>query len=135
MKIAGFAHASGTGWGFVEGGNIIRAGDGVQLLAALADRPLMRAARAAAGVSISLDTVRLLAPIPNPPQFIGVGMNYRAHAAEAGMDIPTSPVTFPFHNSAIIGPDASIEIPAISEKIDWEVELAIVIGSGEETFH
>ena len=130
MNIARFAQASEIGWGFVEGGSIMPAGDGVQLLAALADRSIMEAARAAAGGPISLDAVQLLAPVPNPPQFIGVGLNYRAHAIEAGFAIPTSPITFPVHRSAIIGTGAAIEIPAISEQIDWEAELAIVIGSG-----
>jgi len=130
VKIARYAHSAGDGWGFIEDGTIMPARERAVMLAALADRTRMEADRAGAGSPMALEEVQLLAPIPDPPQFIGVGLNYRAHAAEAGMDIPTSPITFPFYRTAIIGSGDSIEIPAVSDRIDWEAELAIVIGSG-----
>ena len=70
----------------------------------------------------------MLAPIQAPPQFIGVGLNYRDHAIEAGAPIPISPITFGFLRTAIIGPGDAIIIPPFSSKVDWEAELGIVIG-------
>jgi 2-keto-4-pentenoate hydratase/2-oxohepta-3-ene-1,7-dioic acid hydratase in catechol pathway len=130
VKIARYRNSDGDVWGFVEGESVSAAGGGVEMLDALADRDTLDSAYTAAGPAVPLDSVTLLAPVPEPPQFIGVGLNYRAHAIEAGFDIPTVPVTFPFHRSAIIGTGAAIEIPTFSDQIDWEAELAIVIGSG-----
>lgn len=71
---------------------------------------------------------RLGAPITGVGKIIGVGLNYKDHAAESGMDIPKEPVLFLKATSAITGPNDPVEIPAGSEKTDWEVELAVVIG-------
>lgn len=130
MKIARFTGSEGDQWGFVEAGEVRPVGAEITMLSALADKAALSEAYASAGSGVPLSDVRLLAPIPEPPQFIGVGLNYRAHAEEAGFDVPTVPVTFPFHRSAIIGTGAVIEIPSFSDMIDWEAELAIVIGSG-----
>lgn len=61
-------------------------------------------------------------------KFICIGLNYADHAAEAGLKVPPEPIIFMKANSAICGPDDPILIPRGSEKTDWEVELAIVIG-------
>ena len=81
-----------------------------------------------ATAEVALGHVDLLAPIPDPPQFVGIGLNYRAHAAESGAAVPTSPVSFPFYNSSIIDPGEPVVIPPFTDKVDWEVELAVVIG-------
>ncbi|MCD2183221.1 fumarylacetoacetate hydrolase family protein [Rhizobium sp. GN54] len=60
--------------------------------------------------------------------FIAVGLNYADHAAESGMAVPPEPVLFNKAPSCVVGPDDTILIPRGSEKTDWEVELAIVIG-------
>ncbi|GJL82497.1 MAG: 2-hydroxyhepta-2,4-diene-1,7-dioate isomerase [marine bacterium B5-7] len=60
-------------------------------------------------------------------KFIGVGLNYRDHAVEAGMDIPTEPILFSKAISSITGPDDPIELPKGSVKTDWEVELGVVM--------
>ncbi|MCZ4353475.1 fumarylacetoacetate hydrolase family protein [Roseovarius aestuarii] len=62
-------------------------------------------------------------------KFICIGLNYADHAAEAGMDIPSEPVIFNKWTSCIVGPDDDIQIPRGSTKTDWEVELAVVIGT------
>ncbi|WP_136660508.1 fumarylacetoacetate hydrolase family protein [Nitratireductor sp. XY-223] len=62
-------------------------------------------------------------------KFICIGLNYADHAEEAGMDVPPEPVIFMKATSAICGPNDPIHIPRGSEKTDWEVELAVVIGS------
>jgi 2-keto-4-pentenoate hydratase/2-oxohepta-3-ene-1,7-dioic acid hydratase in catechol pathway len=61
-------------------------------------------------------------------KFICIGLNYSDHAAESGMAVPPEPVIFAKYTSAICGPDDPIIIPRGSEKTDWEVELAVVIG-------
>lgn len=61
--------------------------------------------------------------------FLAIGLNYADHAAEAGMPIPAEPIVFHKAPSCIVGPDDDILIPKGSQKTDWEVELAIVIGS------
>jgi len=71
---------------------------------------------------------RIGPPISNVSKFICVGLNYSDHATEAGLDIPTEPVLFMKATSSIVGPNDSIEIPRYSEKLDWEVELGVVIG-------
>jgi 2,4-diketo-3-deoxy-L-fuconate hydrolase len=60
--------------------------------------------------------------------FIAVGLNYADHAAESGMAVPAEPVLFNKAPSCVVGPDDTVLIPRGSEKTDWEVELAVVIG-------
>ncbi|MEK9530327.1 MAG: fumarylacetoacetate hydrolase family protein [Flavobacteriaceae bacterium] len=74
------------------------------------------------------DDVRLGPPLSRPSKIVCVGLNYAKHAAESGMDIPEEPVLFFKASSAIVGPNDPIVIPKGSEKTDWEVELAVVIG-------
>jgi 2-keto-4-pentenoate hydratase/2-oxohepta-3-ene-1,7-dioic acid hydratase in catechol pathway len=78
----------------------------------------------------ALDSVRLLAPIPRPPKIICIGLNYRDHAIETGMAIPTTPTVFTKFSTAVIGPDEPIVLPKHSQKPDYEAELALVIGKG-----
>ena len=73
--------------------------------------------------------VRLGPPLIRPSKIVCVGLNYAKHAKESGMDVPEEPVLFFKASSAIIGPYDSITIPKGSEKSDWEVELAVVIGN------
>ena len=73
-----------------------------------------------------LDRRRLLAPVPRPRQVFAIGMNYAAHAAEAGTEIPQHPPTFTKFPTCLTGPDATVVLP--SEFVDWEVELVVVIG-------
>ncbi|MEO8561856.1 MAG: fumarylacetoacetate hydrolase family protein [bacterium] len=74
------------------------------------------------------DDVRLGPPLRRPSKIICVGLNYRDHAKESGMAVPTEPVIFFKATSAIVGPNDDVVIPNASAKTDWEVELAIVIG-------
>jgi len=65
-------------------------------------------------------------PVPRPSKVFAIGMNYRAHAAEAGMPIPSSPVVFTKFPNCLVGPRAAVELT--SAFVDWEVELVAVIG-------
>ena len=72
--------------------------------------------------------VRLGQPLVRPSKIVCVGLNYAKHAAESGMASPKEPVLFFKATSAMVGPNDDVIIPKNSEKTDWEVELAIVIG-------
>jgi 2-keto-4-pentenoate hydratase/2-oxohepta-3-ene-1,7-dioic acid hydratase in catechol pathway len=74
------------------------------------------------------DHVRLGPPIARPSKLVCVGLNYAQHAAESGMKLPSEPVLFFKSTTAIVGPDDDVIIPKGSNKTDWEVELAVVIG-------
>ncbi|MDN5217036.1 fumarylacetoacetate hydrolase family protein [Fulvivirgaceae bacterium BMA12] len=71
---------------------------------------------------------RLGPPLKNPSKIVCVGLNYAMHAKESGMEVPKEPVLFFKATSSITGPYDDIVIPKNSEKTDWEVELAVVIG-------
>ncbi|XP_057323768.1 fumarylacetoacetate hydrolase domain-containing protein 2A [Microplitis mediator] len=72
--------------------------------------------------------VNLLAPINRMDKLACVGLNYSGHCSEQGIEPPTSPVIFSKFPSNIVGPTDDIVLPSISDKVDWEAELAIVIG-------
>lgn len=74
------------------------------------------------------DVSELDAPSPWPLQVFGIGLNYRTHAEESGMPIPTQPLTFTKYSSSIAGPN--VDIPLGGDKVDWEVELVVVISTG-----
>lgn len=74
--------------------------------------------------------VRLHAPLLNPPRVFAIGLNYRDHAIESGMAIPTTPVVFFKLQTAIIGPGEPIVLPVNSTEPDYEAEFAFVIGHG-----
>ena len=75
------------------------------------------------------DAERLGSPVARPSKIVCVGLNYAKHAQESGMEVPTEPVLFFKASSAIVGPYDDVILPKNSEKSDWEVELAIVIGA------
>jgi 2-keto-4-pentenoate hydratase/2-oxohepta-3-ene-1,7-dioic acid hydratase in catechol pathway len=82
-------------------------------------------------VCMPLREVRLRAPLLRPPKIVCVGLNYRAHAAEQNLEPPKAPMLFAKAPNIVIGPDDEIRIPyGISEQIDYECELAVVVGKG-----
>ena len=70
----------------------------------------------------------LLAPVTDPEKIVCIGLNYRSHAAEAGIDPPSSPTFFAKYRNALAEPGATVPLPATSEKVDYEAEVAFVIG-------
>ncbi len=91
-------------------------------------RSAQEAAARSSAVCYPKSTVKLLAPIPDPPKIICVGLNYRDHAIESGAPIPREPVLFSKYATAIIGPEAPILLPKVSTKVDYEAELVLVVG-------
>ena len=90
--------------------------------------------------NVDLSTLLELSPndrigscITKPGKFVAIGLNYSDHAAETGAEVPSEPITFMKATSSINGPNDDIEIVSGSKKLDWEVELGIVIG--KETKH
>jgi 2,4-didehydro-3-deoxy-L-rhamnonate hydrolase len=88
-----------------------------------------RAALAAGELpAADVDGERIGAPIARPPAVVCVGMNYAAHAAESGAAPPEYPVIFYKHPNTVVGPNDDVVLPRGAAKVDWEVELGVVIG-------
>lgn len=97
----------------------------------LADGGLDRAAsalRAGELSTVDVDGVRIGAPVAKPAAVLCIGQNYAAHAAESGAAPPERPILFFKHPNTVVGPNDDLLIPPGAEKVDWEVELAVVIG-------
>ncbi|GHD52365.1 fumarylacetoacetate (FAA) hydrolase [Thalassobaculum fulvum] len=134
MKLVTYEAADRARVGLVHDGRVadlaelgIDAADMLQLLRSGLDR-LAAAARRGLPAGRPLDEVRLLAPVPRPGKIIGVGRNYRAHAAEGGLETQEKPRLFTKVPSSVTGPDGPVEKPAIVTKLDWEAEIAVVVG-------
>jgi len=96
-------------------------GDGLERLKAWA------AANATTAPTVDA-SVRLGPCIARPSKIVCIGLNYADHAKESGMDIPKEPILFFKATSSLVGPNDNVVIPRGSEKTDWEVELAVIIG-------
>jgi 2-keto-4-pentenoate hydratase/2-oxohepta-3-ene-1,7-dioic acid hydratase in catechol pathway len=101
---------------------------GPDLAAVYDDWPAVVAAAGGLDLSapVAVDEARLGPPSPMPRQCFGIGLNYRAHAAETGTELPPIPATFTKFPTSITGPFAEVALP--SEHVDWEVELVVVMG-------
>ena len=77
---------------------------------------------------VPLSEVQLLAPVPRPPKFLAIGLNYAAHVAESRMKKPEHQLWFNKQSTCVIAPGNPIEIPPVSDMVDYEGELAFVIG-------
>ncbi|QAY59831.1 FAA hydrolase family protein [Microbacterium protaetiae] len=138
MKLARFSTAASDDVRIarVDGDDVIDLsevpGVGTSLRALLPRLPELREALAAAsGPRHALADVHLHAPIDDPQKYLGIGMNYKEHAEEArqaGIPTPTSQMWFNKQVSCIVGPFDDIVKPDISDQLDYEIELAVVIG-------
>ena len=90
-------------------------------------RPVV-AERVEAGRVSELAGQRIGAPIARPHQILCIGLNYRDHAAETGQPVPSEPILFNKAPNTLVGPNDGVRVPRGSTKLDWEVELGIVIG-------
>jgi 2-keto-4-pentenoate hydratase/2-oxohepta-3-ene-1,7-dioic acid hydratase in catechol pathway len=136
MKLLRFTEGGRTRIGKLVDDNVIDlsgvAGVGASMRQLLADLPALRGALdAAVGPSYRLGEVKLEAPIADPQKYLAIGLNYKAHAEEAraaGVPIPSSQLWFNKQVSCIAGPYDPIEYPAVIEKLDYEIELGVIIG-------
>lgn len=78
--------------------------------------------------AVTVEGLRIGAPVARPTAVVCIGQNYAAHAAESGSLPPEHPVIFFKHPNTVVGPDDVVLLPPGAEKVDWEVELAVVIG-------
>ena len=101
--------------GFADVGALLRAGG-------------LEAAATADGARHDVDTVDLAPVVPNPGKIVCVGLNYRNHILEMGRELPEHPTLFAKYPEALIGPRDEIQLPPESDQVDWEGELAVVIG-------
>jgi 2-keto-4-pentenoate hydratase/2-oxohepta-3-ene-1,7-dioic acid hydratase in catechol pathway len=125
MRFARFVHSGGMSFGVVEG----EASAGPEALTvAEIDRIPFEEVRYT-GKRWALPDVRLLAPIFSS-KVIGVGRNYRDHAAEHGAEVPSEPLIFLKPSTSVIGPRDAIRLPPQSQRVEHEAELAVVIGAG-----
>ena len=118
MRLVRFSHADRIATGAVEPGT-----DTIRVLqGTFFENPVPT------GEEIPLDDVRLLAPVL-PSKVVCVGKNYAAHAAEFGMEVPEEPLVFLKPSTAVIGPHDPIQLLPVSKRVDYEGELAVVIGA------
>lgn len=100
---------------------ILEAGAGVQAAA-------LEVAQRADAVRYPAAQAKLHAPVPDPHKIICIGLNYRDHAEESGAPIPKEPIVFSKYATALIGHGEAIVLPRVSQEVDYEAELVIVVG-------
>ena len=123
MRIARIAHPDGVAFVSIDGDG----SDPANLSAVeIAEHPFGRPTYT--GRRWPLSDVRLLAPIL-PSKVVCIGRNYADHAAELGNEVPPNPIIFLKPSTSVIGPNAAIRLPASSQRVDYEGELALVIGT------
>jgi len=84
------------------------------------------------GDAYPLSEVRLLAPVPQPRVIFGIGLNYAKHAAETGAELPETPMVFLKLPSSSVAPSGPVRCPAVVQRLDYEVELCLVMGPENE---
>ncbi len=85
-------------------------------------------ASAPGGETVALGGAVLAPVVPSPPRIFCVGLNYRTHILEMKRELPAHPTLFAKFAAALVGPRDDICLPAVSERVDWEAELAVVVG-------
>lgn len=90
--------------------------------------PARREALRAAGAVLKCADVQLTSPVPRPGKVICIGLNYRDHAEESGMDIPERPLVFSKFGTSVVGPGEEVVLPPGATECDYEAELGVVIG-------
>src|SRR6516162_4356716 len=136
MKIARFTEGGITRFGKIVDSKVVDLsgvdGVGGSMRQLLENLPKLRTTlEAARDPAYALQSIKLEAPINDPQKFLAIGMNYKAHAEEArasGIPIPSSQLWFNKQVSCLNGPYDPIELPKVVEKLDYEIELGVVIG-------
>jgi 2-keto-4-pentenoate hydratase/2-oxohepta-3-ene-1,7-dioic acid hydratase in catechol pathway len=133
MRLVTYRSARGERAGVLRDDSVIDiwdalGGDGASVRDLLASGRLAEAGEVSDGESIPLDDVELGPPVPDPDKIVCIGLNYRAHAAEAGIEPPQAPTFFAKFRNALVGPGSTVALPAGSSKVDFEAEVAFVVG-------
>lgn len=128
MRLATIRTATGTRAVRVDDTTAVETGDAD--VRALLERPDWRAhADAAAGPSHDVDGLDYAPLVPAPEKIICVGLNYRDHVREMGNELPAYPTLFGKYAPALVGAHDDIVLPTVSDQVDWEAELTVVIGT------
>lgn len=104
------------------------AGDEDLTLEAILEGGLLGSLEAADGDGVAVEEAELLPPLTHPGKIICIGLNYRAHAAEQGVEPPEMPTFFAKYRNALAAPGATVTLPAWSNRVDYEAEVAFVVG-------
>lgn len=128
MKLLTLRTQNGTTAVRQDGGTLIEIDGFADVGALLASDGWEATARAAGGATHALDGADLAAVVPAPGKIICVGHNYRNHIKEMGREIPDHPTLFAKYAESLIGPYDDLALPEESDAVDWEAELAVVIG-------
>jgi 2-keto-4-pentenoate hydratase/2-oxohepta-3-ene-1,7-dioic acid hydratase in catechol pathway len=132
MKLISFASDSGEQVGIVEGDDVLVVTDaawtGGATLRAIIERSELNAAQAHAKTRIALAGLKLLPPVSDPPRIWCVGVNYHEHRIETGRDPTEQPTIFTRTPQSQVGHGVAMAVPAVSERMDYEAEIAVVIG-------
>lgn len=127
MQLTTLRTGAGTCAARIDGEHAVQI-DATDLGTLLADPDWRARAEAADGPRHSLDGADLAPAVPRPGKIFCVGLNYRTHIREMGRDLPEYPTLFAKFPEALIGPDDPIVLPPSSHRVDWEAELAVVVG-------
>ncbi|MBA2504974.1 MAG: fumarylacetoacetate hydrolase family protein [Thermoleophilaceae bacterium] len=119
MRLVTYATAGASRAGMLVDGAVHEAGSSVRELLATGAVP---------EPGEPVEDARLLAPVPDPQKIVCIGLNYRSHAEEAGLDAPETPTFFGKWANALVPDGATVKLP--TEKTDYEAEVAVVIGAG-----
>jgi 2-keto-4-pentenoate hydratase/2-oxohepta-3-ene-1,7-dioic acid hydratase in catechol pathway len=132
VRLVSYESDRGPRAGVLRGGEVIDAGDalgsGVASMRELFGAGRLGELSDADGPATPLADAKLLAPVPDPQKLIGIGLNYARHAAESGAEPPASPTFFAKFANALRPDGATVELPAASATIDYEAEVAFVVG-------
>lgn len=135
MKLASFVSSGTESYGVVVDDGIVDLGtrlDFPSLRTALLGNALSEIARVTKGAKAdhALDQITWLPPIPDPDKIVCIGLNYREHAAEAGVKVPDHPSVFVRLRSTLVPHGGALIRPKLSSDLDYEAELAVVVGRG-----
>ena len=134
MRIVTYRGEGGDRAGVLVGEGVVDAwnalgGDGSTVRELLASGSVEEVRTAAESApTVPLADIELLPPVPDPDKIVCIGLNYRSHAAEAGIDPPETPTFFAKFRNALAPPGTTVPLPAASGKVDFEAEVAFVIG-------
>ena len=135
MRLVSYRSNRGVRAGVLRDGRVIDAWDVLEPGSAessvrelLAHGALPTLAAGLAGEGLPLGEVELDVPVPDPQKIVCIGLNYRSHAAEAGLEPPAAPTFFAKFRNALVPAGHEVSLPAASDKVDYEAEVAFVIG-------
>ncbi|MFN2612932.1 MAG: fumarylacetoacetate hydrolase family protein [Solirubrobacterales bacterium] len=125
MRLVSYLSGGASRAGVLTDGGVVDAGGSMRELLA---RDHLDQLAHLDGDPLPVDQAELTAPVPDPEKIICIGLNYRSHAEEAGVEPPASPTIFGKYRNALAAPGAAVALPEASDKVDYEAEVAVVVG-------